>query len=268
MRKSILGLSAFALAAIATPAFADDAAAVPAVKVSGNVALVSDYRFRGFSQTQEDPAVQGGITLTHKSGVYASFWASTTNIPAPNSVGVFDKSLNTELDLILGYSHAVVPGVTVDGGLLYYVYPARGIQGGYDTDFFEPYLNLTGTYGPAALKVGVNFAPSQGALPALDGTSHKSSAIYLHAEPSVTIPNTPLGLNAHVGWAKSDSFLGGYDANHEVVDYSFGATATWRNLTVGVSYVNTDQNKVGFFAPGKEATHSDGAAVFSLTAAF
>jgi uncharacterized protein (TIGR02001 family) len=243
MRKIILGLSAVAFAAFAVPAMADEAADPLGLKVTGSVAGVSDYRFRGFSQSSEDPAVQGGITVTHDSGLYAGVWGSSISFYG-----------NTEFDLYAGYSTEVMPGLTVDAGLLYYLYPDRGSAA--NTDFFEPYVNLIGSFGPATVKVGVNYAWDQSAL-------GDSSAIYVHAEPSIAIPNTPFGLNAHIGWAKSDSFLGGFDGNGEVVDYSVGGTATWKNLTFGVSYVNTDQDK-----PGKELNGADGAVVFSLTATF
>jgi uncharacterized protein (TIGR02001 family) len=243
MRKIILGLSAVAFAAFAVPAMADEAADPLGLKITGNVAGVSDYRFRGFSQSSEDPAVQGGITVTHDSGLYAGVWGSSISFAG-----------NTEFDLYAGYSTEVMPGLTVDAGLLYYLYPERGSAA--NTDFFEPYVNLIGTFGPATVKVGVNYAWDQAALGDV-------SSVYVHAEPSIAIPNTPFGLNAHIGWAKSDSFLGGYDGNGEVVDYSVGGTATWKNLTFGVSYVNTDQDK-----PLKETTGADGAVVFSLTATF
>lgn len=247
MRKSILGLSAVAFVAFAAPAMAEEASDDLGLKISGNVALVSDYRFRGFSQSSEDPAVQGGITVSHDSGLYVGGWASSISFGG-----------NTEIDAFAGYSKEILPGLTADVGLLYYIYPQHNKVAA--TNYFEPYANLIGTYGPATLKVGVNWAWEQDAL-AVAGDN--KSAVYVHAEPSVTIPNTPFALNAHIGWAKSDSFLGGFDGNGEVIDYSVGATATWKNLTFGVSYVNTDQD-----APGKELTGSDGAAVFSLTATF
>ena len=246
MRNTILGLSAVLLASVSAPALADDAAPEDAIKLTGNVAGVSDYRFRGFTQNSEDAAIQGGLTATHESGCYAGVWGS--------SIGFFG---NTEVDLFAGYSKELVPGITGDVGVLYYYYPVHGGSGG---DFFEPYVNLTGAVGPATIKVGVNYAWKQGAL--LDGLGNKSSAIYFHAEPSIAIPNTPLGLNAHLGYAKSDAFPGGPDG--KVFDYSVGATATYKMLTLGVSYVNTDVKK----SLGKEALGADGAVVFSLTAAF
>lgn len=255
MRKSILGLSAVAFVALAMPAMADEGTDPLGLKVSGNVALVSDYRFRGFSQSSEDPAVQGGITITHDSGLYVGTWASSISFAG-----------NTEIDLFAGYSKEVVPGITVDGGLLFYLYPQHNKTA--STNFFEPYVNVTGTYGPAALKVGVNYAWEQSALLDLATGTTKSSAVYFHAEPSITVPNTPFALNGHIGYAISDAFPGGFGADHHVWDYSVGGTATWKNLTFGVSYVTTDEARFRPSGLGAEAIGADGAAVFSLTAAF
>ncbi len=247
MRKSILGLSAVAFAMLATPAMAQEEAADPlGLTVTGTAGLVSDYRFRGVSQTAEDPAVQAGITVTHDSGFYVGTWASTID------ADLTATGADVEIDLFAGYSREVTPGLTLDIGLLYYLYPAKGVD--FDTDFFEPYLNVIGAVGPATIKAGVNYAWDQSAIA-------DESAIYFHLEPSIAIPNTPLGLNAHIGYAESDSFLGGSDGT--LLDYSVGATLTWKNLTFGVSYVDTDETKAV-----AEVTGRDGAVVFSLTAGF
>ncbi len=245
MRKSLLGLSAVALFTVATPALAQEEEA-PALKLSGSVALVSDYRFRGFTQNAENAAIQGGLTITHASGFYVGTWGSSVSFAG-----------NTEVDLFAGYSKEVAPGLTADVGLLYYLYPKHG---GADTDYFEPYANLIGAFGPASVKVGVNYSWKQAAL--TNAAGKKVSSVYFHVEPTFSLPGTPLALNAHAGYAKSDSFLGG--PTGEVFDYSIGATASWKALTLGVSYVNTDVP----LASGKEALGADGAVVFSLTAAF
>jgi uncharacterized protein (TIGR02001 family) len=254
MRKSIIGLSAVSLLALATPAFAEDEA--PAIKITGSAALVSDYRFRGFSQNGENAAVQAGITLNHESGFYVGTWASSINLQSSTNA-----QLSAEIDIFAGYTKTVAPGITADVGLLYYLYPKKG---GGDTDFFEPYVNLTGAIGPATVKVGVNYAWSQAALGDV-------SAIYFHAEPSVAIPNTPLSLDAHVGYAVSDAFPGGYGADHHVWDYSIGGAVAYKNLSFGVHYVDTDEQRYRS-APltglGAEAKGADGAVIFSLTASF
>lgn len=253
MRKSILGLSAVAFAMLATPAMAQEEAADPlGLKVTGSAGLVSDYRFRGFSQTSEDPAVQGSINLNHESGFYVGTWASSISFNG-----------NVEIDLYAGYTRELTPGLTLDVGLLYYLYPDKGNPA--NTDFFEPYVNLIGTVGPATIKAGINYAWDQSAL--LDANGDKSSAIYFHVEPSIAIPNTPLGLNAHFGYSESDAFPGGF-GDGKVLDYSVGATLAWQNLTFGVSYVDTDEAKVRPAGNGAEAIGADAAVVFSLTAAF
>ncbi|MBO9576475.1 MAG: hypothetical protein J7494_12105 [Sphingobium sp.] len=251
MRKSILGLSAVSLIALATPAFAEDAPASDGIKITGNVALVSDYRFRGVSQNGQDAAVQGGITVTADNGFYVGTWASSINFAG-----------HTEVDLFAGYSKEVAPGVTADVGVLYYLYPKHGAG---DTDFFEPYVNVTVAVGPATIKAGANYAWAQSALADLKTGAGDSDSLYLHLEPSVAVPGTPLGFNAHVGYASSRSFMANPTLDYsntkgDTWDWSVGATATYKMLTFGVSYVDTDIKPA--------ARGVDGGIVFSLTAAF
>lgn len=63
--------------AFAAPAFAQDEAPASAVTVSGSAAITSDYRFRGISQSDENIAVQSGITIAHDSGFYIGTWGRT-----------------------------------------------------------------------------------------------------------------------------------------------------------------------------------------------
>lgn len=230
----------------------EEAAPSEPITITGNVSLVSDYRFRGFTQNSEDAAIQGGITVTHESGFYAGTWASSVSFAG-----------NTEVDLFAGYSKNL-GGATVDAGLLYYLYPQHGGSG---ADFFEPYLNLSTDVGPVNAKVGVNYAWKQSALANVQDASRplgeKSSSFYLHGELAAKIPDTPFALNAHAGHSWSDAFPGGFDG--KVFDWSVGATASYKMLTFGVSYVNTDEPKaLGY----KSAIGADGAVVFSLGASF
>ncbi|RYY04737.1 MAG: hypothetical protein EON55_29220, partial [Alphaproteobacteria bacterium] len=117
------------LCLLAVPAAAQDTAPPKPVTVSGNVAIVSDYRFRGVSQSDEEIAVQGGVTLTHESGFYGGFWGS--NLAGWGTFG----GANLELDVIGGYKRPLAGG-TVDVGLTWYMYPG----GAANTDFGEPYV--------------------------------------------------------------------------------------------------------------------------------
>jgi len=74
--KAIAG--ALLLAATATPAFAQEETDAPApITITGSATVVSDYRFRGFSQSNEEAAIQGGFTVTHESGLYVGTWGSS-----------------------------------------------------------------------------------------------------------------------------------------------------------------------------------------------
>lgn len=239
MRKIILGMSALALAAVATPALAQDESS-DGFSVSGGAAIVSDYRFRGISQTGEEAAIQGWATLSHESGFYAGFWGSNVSFASQTS----------EIDAIVGYSHDL-GGVTVDGGVTYYIYPGGTTAA---TDVFEPYLSVSGDIGPVSAKVGAAYI--------FDGqaAAGNNDNIYLYTDLSAAVPGTPLKVKGHYGY--SDGYIG---AGGNYADYSFGAEASWKALTFGVSYVNT----TGYSAKGfKNSDGADGTVVFSVAASF
>jgi uncharacterized protein (TIGR02001 family) len=246
MRNTFLSLSAVLLASVSAPAFADDAAPADAITITGGAAIVSDYRFRGLTQNAEEAAVQGWATVTHESGLYAGFWGSSINFSVD---GVTNQS--TEIDAIIGYSKEVASGVTVDGGVTYYIYPGGTTLA---TDLFEPYLSVSGMVGPVKAKVGAAYIWNQAATPG------SQDNIYLYGDLSAAIPSTPLTVKAHYGY--NDGYLG---AGGNYADYMVGVDATYKNFTFGVSYVNT----TGFAnKAGKELAGADGAVLFTVSAAF
>ena len=133
---------------------AADTAPPATLTVSGSAAIASDYRFRGVSQSDRHMAVQGGITVSHESGLYAGVWGS--NLAGWGTFG----GANMELDLIGGYKAKLADNATLDAGLTWYMYPG----GADNTDFAEPYAKLSGTAGPATLTAGVAYAPKQQAI--------------------------------------------------------------------------------------------------------
>lgn len=98
--------------------------------VSGNVALTTNYIWRGFTQNMEDPAVQGGFDFEGASGFYAGAWGSSVD---------FGGDESTEIDLYAGYGFAV-GGIDLDLGAIAYTY-----HGGDDAtgDFEEIYLGAS-----------------------------------------------------------------------------------------------------------------------------
>lgn len=252
MLTSVRGILAATLLAgtalAATPAFADEADAPADITVTGNVALTTDYRFRGVSQSDGDPAIQGGITVAHQSGFYVGAWASSIEFGGTNVLG------GQELDVFGGWSGEVASGITLDGGLLYYVYP--GADDGLNSDFFEPYVSVSGDIGPAKVKVGAAYAWDQSAL--LDQDN-----LYVYGNVDFAIPNTPITLSGHLGYTDgvlAPPFLAG-TADDSGLDWSVGASASlFGPLSVGVSYVGVEGPSIDGF--------TDDAVVGTLTASF
>jgi uncharacterized protein (TIGR02001 family) len=283
MRFTTLLLAGSMLAA-ATPALAQEATDPPKpVTVSGSVGIVSDYRFRGVSQSDEKLAVQGGITIAHESGVYIGTWGSNLS-----GWGTFGGA-NMELDLIAGYK-VPVGGGTLDVGVTWYMYPS-----GFDnTDFLEPYAKLSGTAGPVNLTAGVAYAPKQEALGpwytngasaaagVYDRPGAKDSNLYLWGDVSTGVPNTGLTLKGHIGYSNGNKGLGPFATSvtptGEYVDWLVGAdyTIPGTPLTLGVAYVDTDiSNRDAAylqpsFSEGQDGVGSiaNGKALVTLTAAF
>lgn len=226
MRTSFGPLLGLALALMSTPALADDE--TPAVTISGGATLVSDYRFRGISQTDKGFAVQGTFTVSHKSGLYATVWGSSVD-------EYVAAGGDQEIDLIAGFKKTF-GGTTVDVGVLYYYYPgAEEIIPGYASDFFEPYIGISRSFGPVTGKVSAAYAPKSNALSIGAG---KEDNLYLAFDLSGGIPNTPLALSAHLGHSYGPSFL---TIGKGYTDWNVGATYTWKNLSFGVQYVDTNK---------------------------
>ncbi|MDF2495997.1 MAG: hypothetical protein K0S66_2931 [Sphingomonas sp.] len=244
--------------------------------------IASDYRFRGVSQSDRDMAVQGGISVAHDSGFYVGAWGS--NLAGWGTFG----GANMELDLIAGYKAALSDQATLDVGLTWYMYPG----GAAKTDFAEPYVKLSGTTGPATLTAGVAYAPKQQALGRWYRTGTDAAAgiytdagakddnLYLWGDAAVAIMGTPFMAKAHVGHSWGQDGLG---PNATAVaptgrywDWSLGADTTWRNVTLNVSYVDTDisDREAAYLRPsfseGQDGSGNiaGGRVVVSLTAAF
>lgn len=116
--------SALVLSALlaSTAAMAQTAAPAPDYTLSYNAGVISDYRFRGLSQTSFDPALQAGLDLAHKSGVYLGAWAS--NVSWIKDYAGASKG-SYELDLYAGYKGEISQDLTFDLGVIRYLYPGN-----------------------------------------------------------------------------------------------------------------------------------------------
>ncbi len=217
MKKTVIALS---LAAMTLPAIAQKAAE-PEFSVSGNFGLFSDYRFRGISQTDLGPALQGGFDLTHKSGFYLGTWAS--------SISEFTsfQGDGIEIDFYGGYRFSL-GDVGVDIGNLYYYYPGAVAGDGYKPNTNEVYVGLS--YGPATLKTSYSTGRYFG-LPETKGT--------LYYDLSVSIPlSDSWGLRAHVGYLDLGKTIEDEGEKYKSgTDYKLGVTKDVGGYVLALDYV-------------------------------
>ena len=240
MRNSILKLASMSVAisaiAISAPAFAQEAAeeAAGPVTLTGGVAVVSDYRFRGVSLSDKEFAVQPYLTVKHESGLYVGTWASNLADNAGDDV---------EVDLYAGFAGG--EEVTYDVSATYYMYP--GVS---SFNYVEFTGKLGSTVGPATVGVQLSYVPSQ------DNTGDNDN-IYFGTNAAIAIPNSPISIVGTMGIED-----GAFTAGSEKVDWSLGLTAAVSGFTLGVSYV--DANRETIFAPRDSAA----GVVFSVSYGF
>ncbi len=193
---------------------------------SSNVALTSDYQFRGISQTFENPAIQGGFDLAHPSGVYAGLWGSNVDFQVQT---VDDAQL--ELDIYAGYKGEITKDLGWSVGFIHYAYPGSASSLNYD--FTE--VNAGLTYGPFSAK----WSHSS------DFFFASGKSDYLEAAYTVSLPQD-FALGFHIGKQKieKNSVFGTPD----YVDYKFGVSKKFGGFNFELAYVDTDIKKSECFA--------------------
>jgi uncharacterized protein (TIGR02001 family) len=212
MRKSIL--SAAVAAALLVPGLAAAQAASP---ITGNMSLVSDYRFRGLTQTFEEPALQGGFDYAHSSGIYLGNWNSSIS-------DNFYAGSPLEMDFYGGYKGAAGP-LGYDVGVLYYYYPGSNLAGVGTIDNLEVYAGVSWKF--LSLKYFHAVSDFFGA-PNTDGSNY----IDLSATWDL---GQGWGVNGHVGHqkVKNASAL-------DYTDYKIGVTKDVSGWVFGASFIDTD----------------------------
>ena len=229
------------------------AAAGPAWDPAVGATLTSDYRFRGISQSNRRPALQGTVNVTHRSGFFGGVWASTIS-------EYVAAGTEAEIDLYGGYKHTSADGTTVDIGLLYYLYPDSN---GVTTNFFEPYANVTHAIGPVTAKVGGNFAWKQQGLSIGAG---KEGGLYLYGDLGAAIPNTPVTITGHVGRSFEHNYI---TFGTKYTDWSLVTALTRGPATLSAVYYDTNKRLLSYPAGGRSNRDiAKGGFVASLAVAF
>jgi uncharacterized protein (TIGR02001 family) len=221
MLKSFLTASAVSLVVGLIPAIAQAQAAKapePDYTLTGNISLVTDYRYRGISQSRLKPALQGTVDFAHKSGFYLGAFA--TNIKWVKDGG---GNGNVEIDLYGGYKGTIVGDLGYDVGLLQYLYPSNNFTPSANT--LEGYGGLT--YKQFTLKYYRSFTT-------LFATPNSKGSGYIDAGASFDLGDG-WGVNAHIGHQSvRNNSAGSY------TDYKLGVTKELAGFVFGASLIGTD----------------------------
>ena len=156
---------------------------VAQAQVTGNLGLTSDYRFRGVSQTQNAPAVQGGIDYTHSSGFYVGNWNSSV------SSDLYTNGAGVESDLYAGFKSKFL-GFDLDVGSMNYFYPRA--TNGTSTNFDTNELYVAVGKGPLTAKVS-------NSLSNYFGTANSKNSQYYQADIAQPLGKSKISLLAHIG---------------------------------------------------------------------
>lgn len=221
--KKTLTILAAAIGATALPTLSQ------AQDLSFNLGLVSDYRYRGISQTRLKPAVQGGVDLGLPGGFYLGAWA--TNIKWIKDLG---GDANVELDVYGGYKTEIMKGLGLDVGVLTYVYPSNKLNP--DADTTEIYGALT--FGPATLKYSH-------ALTDTFGNPDSKNSYYLDLSAGFEVWDG-WTLTPHVGRQK---IKGPTSSFSSYTDYSLTASKDFSGFVVSAGIVGTDADKTFYASP-------------------
>ena len=208
MNKKLSIAMAVALASASAVSVAEENMGL---EFSANVTLASDYLWRGFSLSDNEPVIQGGFDASHSSGLYAGIWGSSIEQYA---------GAETEIDIYAGWAGDVGP-VGVDVGVVRYMYPGEDAEPSVDTT--ELYAGVSGDLGPVG--VGLTYYYSDEFFGS-DDSADRWELSGEYAIKSVT-------LSAAYGWND-------VDADQSYDDWSIGASTELGGFEFGLTYMDSD----------------------------
>ena len=237
MFKKALMAGAIATA-LAVPGLVFAADAAPAKSphtLTGNIGVFSQYIFRGLTQTNTDPALQGGFDYGHSSGLYAGTWAS--NISWLRDGGSYNASGSLEWDFYGGFKGNLgKTDITYDLGALYYWYPGDAAPGFVKANTLEAY----GALGWKWLSAKYSYSLDNKTF----GVADSRGTWYLDLSANVPIGDTGFTAVAHYGIQKFSGHPAGQALSNDTIfsydDWKLGLSyALPKDFTVGVFYTDT-----------------------------
>ena len=244
LTKMVLGTAS--LLALGTSAYAQTAAPAPDWSLAGTVAVQSDYRFRGITQSNKDPVPQGSLTLSGPDGFYAGTWLSKINWQLNGT----NDNPGIEWDIYAG-KHFDLGGSDLNVEAYEYAYPdAQIIKGTPGASFFEGIFTLSHTFGPVALDAVYAVSPEF----SLGG----GMGNYIEGQAVMTLTDW-LTASANIGHQWVD--LAPSDYTHA----DAGVTASYKGFALDLRYLGTDLTKAncGFYMGTKNACSAGFAATLT-----
>jgi len=234
MLRTVLVVGCLALLSPSIIARADEAPAAPANSWTGSLTLASDYVFRGLTQSNENPALQGGLEFDAAAGAYAGFWGSSISWLSDYSTDAAPVSSNVELDFYVGYRGKFNDSLGYDVGLYTYVYP-----GDYPHGFTR--ANTTEAYG--ALSWGIASLKYSHTLTNAFGFSSTKNSGYLDLSVNYEFAPSWL-LNAHAGRQRIDGF-----GAASYSDWKLGVTKNFDKFAFALAYYDTNADRAVYTNP-------------------
>ena len=254
IHKTAIALAASGLFATAVFAQTAPAAAPEAPEVSpvtANVTVTNDYRYRGISQSNFKPAIQGGFDYAHESGLYIGNWNSSISwisdaAPATGSTRV---TAPIEMDFYGGIKKELIgEGFASDLGILQYYYPTSGLNvsgTAANPNTTELYLAQNFTFGPVT-----GFGKLSYSVSPIFGFANSSGSYYPDLTMNYDTGVWGLALNAHVGYQFVAGNVQGSAPNvtnsslYSYTDWKLGVTKDFGGgLSLSAAYIGTDAKK-------------------------
>jgi uncharacterized protein (TIGR02001 family) len=236
-------LAALAVAAVASSAALAQAPAAaapePDLTLSANVGLFSNYVFRGITQTNEKPAVQGGFDLAHKSGFYLGTWASNVSWISDLTPGV---SASMEWDFYGGYKGSLPADFGYDLGVLYYWYPgnySQAPEGYVKPDTTELYAALSWKF--LSLKYSYSVNNKTFGVGDSRGSSYLDLTASYDILEKVNEAINKVTIFGHLGHQWFTGSPNGFDnGNYDYGDWKVGASADIYGVVLGIYGTGTN----------------------------
>ncbi|MCM0028383.1 MAG: TorF family putative porin [Polynucleobacter sp.] len=254
----------------APAAFAQATPAPEASPITANVTVVSDYRFRGLSQSNFKPAIQGGFDYAHESGFYIGNWNSS--IAWVSDLNPQITSAPIEMNFYGGFKKELIaPGFASDIGVYQYAYPSSGSYTYANPNTTEIYAAQNFTAGPVTGFLKFSYAVTNAF-----GNFNSTGSNYTDLTANYDTGIWGVALNAHVGYQYIAGTAPGATMSnssmYSYTDWKLGLTKDFGGgLSASVAYIDTNAKSIGgiyqYVSPqGKNLGGSTG--IVSLTKTF